>query len=135
MKGLPMSLFYYFYHLKVSFRKLFYSNKMITAQQEDTTLAEKISAENKYNLKLKCTKAAEEIQHIKSFSHWPITKAKINSKSEQSSLIYLNINRNKRVSSEKIKNSDNKPVEINDKVTLCQKIGTVKSAANIKFHR
>ncbi|WP_019027818.1 hypothetical protein [Colwellia piezophila] len=93
-----MSLFAYIYHLKTKLYRFLQLNNNTLNKPDQTKYALEASAEDKYKLKIKCNKAAEELQYLKSFSHWPMAKAKV--KFEQSSLIYLDANRIKRSSLE-----------------------------------
>jgi len=119
-----MSFFAFMYQLKINVRKFFYSNHFIEPEDNKTRYVQEANADSKYHLKLKCKMAAQEVKYIKHFSHWPVAKAILNE--EESSLIYLDICRNKRVIFDKQKRyyeSKNKLVE---KVELANKVVEMK---------
>lgn len=89
-----MSFFAYLYQLRVNIKKYFHSNKTIPTKQEKSQCAQEVKDYLKNDLSLKCKKAAQEIQYIKNFSHWPMTEAK--KKLEKNAIVYLDVNRKKR---------------------------------------
>ncbi|KGJ87777.1 hypothetical protein [Colwellia psychrerythraea] len=109
-----MSFFAYLYQVKASFRRFFYSSTSVTPEQETTQYAQEVNDEIKHNLKIKCRRAAQEIQYLRCFSHWPIARAKI--KIEKNSLVYLDISRSKRSNFEHIDQHRDKVIALNKTV-------------------
>jgi len=119
-----MSFFAFMYQLKINVRKFFYSNKSIEPEYQQTKYAQEANADTKYHIKLKCKMAAQEVKYIKHFSHWPIAKAiKI---AEDSSLIYLNLRRKKRVISDKQKQYNESNIKSTEKGNLANKVVEIK---------
>jgi len=112
------------YQLKINVRKFFYSNKPIKPEYDKTNYGQEASADNKYNLKLKCKMAAQEVKYIKHFSHWPI--AKVIKNAEESSLIYLNTSRNKRSIYDRQKHYNENDIKPVDKIILANKVVEIK---------
>ncbi len=119
-----MSFFTYLYQLKASFTKFLSSNKAVATTQEQTKYAQEVNANFNSNLKLKCKKAAQEIQYIKSFTHWPIAEAK--NKTEKNAIVYLDISRNKLATITQKNPHKNKEIEAIDKTSLANKIVIIK---------
>jgi ribosomal protein L44E len=119
-----MSFFAFMYQLKINVRKFFYSNKSIEPEYHKTKYAQEANADNKYHLKLKCKMAAQEVKYIKHFSHWPIAKAIKHA--EESSLIYLNISRNKRSISNQQKPYNKSNIKSVEKVNIDNKVVEIK---------
>ena len=71
-----MNFFAYIYQLKISISNFFYSNKDFTPTHVEAKRTQEINTDVNNNLKFKCKKSILEVQHIKSFTHWPITEAK-----------------------------------------------------------
>ncbi len=118
-----MSFFTYFYLLKASFRKFLYSNKMVAPKQEKTNYAQEDNANLKSNLKLKCKRAALEIRSIENFTQWPITEVKVK---QITSLVYLDVTRNKRKQSSQNNHTENKVVRVIDKASLTNNVVVIK---------
>ncbi len=115
-----MSFFSYLYQLKISFTKFFDANASVAPGLEKTKYAEEAIADTRYNLRIKCKRAAQEIQYLRGFSHWPIAKAK--KEIDGASLVYLDVSRTKRANVD-YKNIDkDKVFSILDKSTLPNKI-------------
>lgn len=91
---------------------------------EETRCAEEVSANFNYNLKLKCKKAAQEIQYINSFTYWPITEAK--SKTEKNEIIYMDIRRTKQTTITQKNYDDNEISEAINKMALTNKVIVIK---------
>jgi hypothetical protein len=119
-----MSFFAFMYQLKINVRKFFYSKKAIKPEYEKTKYAQEANADNKYHIKLKCRMAAQEVKYIKHFSHWPIAKAMKDA--DDSSLIYLNISRNKRGTSDKQKRYNETDINPVENVDLANKVVDIK---------
>ncbi len=119
-----MSFLAYLHLLRASFRKFFNSKKAIATNQEKTKYSFEVSVESEKILRKKCIKAALEVQYISSFTHWPIAKPKV--KTEQNSLVYLDVNRSKRASLEQRNKRGSHSFGVNKKSTLTNKIVTVK---------
>ncbi|WP_157829045.1 hypothetical protein [Colwellia sp. 75C3] len=119
-----MTFFAYIYQVKIIFKQYFHPNEAVIPTDEEIKCAEEVSANFNYNLKLKCKKAAQEIQYINSFTYWPITEAK--SKTKKNEIIYLDISRKKRATII-LKNHDkNKVIETVDKGILDHKVVVIK---------
>jgi len=123
-----MSLLGYLYSLRASFRKFFNSKDAAAINDEKTKYEVEVCTQNKDSLNHKCKKAAQEIQYISSFTHWPIAKAK--TKTQKDSLVYLDVNRNKRASLEQRNKRARKVVQDTNKLPLANKISTVKKFPN-----
>ena len=123
-----MSFFTYFYQLRASFKKFLSSNKAVAPKQEKMKYAEEVNADFKYNLKLKCKRAAQEIKYIKNFTQWPIIEAKAKQKkeTEKNSIVYLDVTRNKRASFGHKNHAESKTVEVIDKASLANKVVVIK---------
>jgi hypothetical protein len=119
-----MSFLAFMYQLQINVRKLFYSKKSIKPEYDKTKYGQEANADNKYNLKLKCQMAAQEVKYIKHFSHWPMAKA-INNQ-EDSSLIYLDTSRNKRSIYSQQKHYNENNIKPADKLTLANKVVDIK---------
>jgi hypothetical protein len=119
-----MSFFAYIYQLKICFIKFFYTNKNFILKQDNTKYAQEVNANLKTNITLKCKKAAQEIQYIKNFTHWPITEAK--NKIDKNAIVYLDINRYKRAKNTPKNHEDNTIVGSIDKESLKNKMVVIK---------
>lgn len=124
-----MSILGYLYLLRASFRKFFNSKKAAAINDENTKYALEACTQNKNNLNHKCEKAAQEIQYISSFTHWPIAKAKV--KTQKDSLVYLDVNRSKRASLEQRNKRGRKVAQDTNKLPLANHISTVKKFPNL----
>lgn len=111
-----MSLITYFYQVKTSFINFFKSRTSVTPEHKGSKYPQEVSDEIKYNLKIKCKKAAQEIRYLRSFSHWPIARAK--RKIENSSLVYLDVSRTKRASIVAKNEAKDKVISVLDKISL-----------------
>ncbi|PKI16063.1 hypothetical protein [Colwellia sp. 12G3] len=119
-----MTFFAYIYQVKIIFKNYFNTNKAFMPTDEETRCAEEVSANFNYNLKLKCKKAAQEIQYINSFTYWPITEAK--SKTEKNEIIYMDIRRTKQTTITQKNYDDNEISEAINKMALTNKVIVIK---------
>ena len=110
-----MSYFSYFYQLKASFNKFWYSNIAKAPKQEKTKL--------KSDVKLKCKRAALEVRNIENFTQWPITEAKAK---QCTSLVYLDVTRKKRKQESQNNHIENKAVKVIDKSSLTSNVVVIK---------
>jgi hypothetical protein len=118
-----MSFFSYFYQLKASFNKFWYSNKAKAPRQDQTKYVQELDANLKSDLKLKCKRAALEVRNIENFTQWPITEAKIK---QSTSLVYLDVTRNKRKQDSHNNHVKNKMVKVIDKTILTNNVVVIK---------
>ena len=121
-----MSFFTYFYQLKVSFSNFLYSNKAVVPKQENIKYDQEVNDNSKSNLKIKCKRAAQEIQYIENFTQWPIIESKVKQETEKNSLIYLDVARNKRATFKQENYTESKIVKAIDKASLANKIVVIK---------
>jgi len=123
-----MNFLAYFYQLRASLRKFFNSNKAIATSQTKTKYSLGVNEENKHDLRQKCKKAALEVHYIRSFTHWPIAKAKV--KTQHNSLVYLDVNRGKRASLEQRNKRVIHTADLEKKPTFTNKVTSVKKTPN-----
>jgi hypothetical protein len=118
-----MSFFSYFYQLKASFSKFWYSNKAKTSKQGKTKYAQELNTNLKSDVKLKCKRAALEVRNIENFTQWPITKIKVK---QNTSLVYLDVTRKKRKQESQNNHIENKVVKVIDKTSLTNNVVVIK---------
>ena len=115
-----MSLLAYLYQFKANLCRFFHLKKTLLAKQQITKYAQEVRVDEKKTLRLRCKKAAQEVQYLGRFSHWHIARAKINR--EQNSLIYLDVSRRRRKVFEPEIQGQNKVISVIDKAALSNKI-------------
>ena len=109
-----------------------YSNKAVAPKQENMKCDQEVNDNLKYDLKLKCKRAAQEIQSIENFTQWPIIESKVKqeiekeTETEQNSLVYLDVVRNKRATFKQESYTESKIVKAIDKASLANKIVVIK---------
>ncbi|WP_057831741.1 hypothetical protein [Colwellia sp. TT2012] len=114
-----MRFFACLYQFKTNLYRFFQLKKSIVAKRQNTKYAQEVRGIEKKDLRLRCKKAAQEIQYLGRFSHWPIAKVKI--KIEKNSLLYLDISRSKqKIFADKIQGQD-KIMRVIDKTLLSDK--------------
>lgn len=123
-----MSFLAYLHQLRASLRKFFNSNKAIATSQTKTKYSLEVNEDNKHDLRQKCKQAALELHYIRSFTHWPIAKAKV--KTQNNSLVYLDVNRGKRASLEQRNKRIIHTADLAKTPTFTNKVTPVKKAPN-----
>ncbi|ALO35031.1 hypothetical protein CMT41_10125 [Colwellia sp. MT41] len=114
-----MRFFAYLYQFKSNLYRFFQLKRTIITKEQKTTYADELRLVQKNDLRLRCKKAAQEIQYLGRFSHWPIAKVKV--KIEKNSLIYLDVSRSRRTFfADKIQGQD-KIMRVFDKTLLSDK--------------
>jgi len=93
-----MRLFSYLYQLKLNFISHCYSSKNIYTKHEKNERTQQNELGLNGNIKHKCEVAAQKVQCINNFTHWPITKPKRKTAViKKNTLISLCINHKKTV--------------------------------------
>ena len=118
-----MSFFSYFYQLKASFNKFWYSNIAKAPKQKKTKNTQEANTKLKSDVKLKCKRAALEVRNIENFTQWPITEAKAK---QCTSLVYLDVTRKKRKQESQNNHIENKAVKVIDKSSLTSNVVVIK---------
>lgn len=94
MKGLDkMGLKAYLYKVKMKVYRFLNLNRHLALTKEQMKLHREFEEVEKSALKIKRSKAAKEVQNIKLFTHWPISKPR--NRSSNASLVYLDTSKKK----------------------------------------